>query len=138
MRRAYLVGHSLGARACLDVALRTLEAVAGVVAVTPIGFGHVSRTGSLLLSLIYVITEAEPQPSALPDPGRATGRPDIDSLSGVKVPTLLVWGTRDRYLPVAQANRAAEMLPHAELRVLPNRGHTLTRRHRSKESPSGY
>lgn len=39
------------------------------------------------------------------------------------VPTLLVWGERDPILPVAHARACAELLPSAQLEVVPKAGH---------------
>ena len=41
------------------------------------------------------------------------------------LPTLIVWGDRDRIIPVAHAYRAAEAIPGARLEVLEGAGHFL-------------
>ncbi|MBI4261171.1 MAG: alpha/beta fold hydrolase [Actinobacteria bacterium] len=41
----------------------------------------------------------------------------------VRVPTLIVWGTRDRLVPVRLASRLHDALPSAELTLLPGVGH---------------
>ncbi len=41
------------------------------------------------------------------------------------VPTLIVWGDRDRIIPVAHAYRAAEAIPGARLEILEGAGHFL-------------
>jgi pimeloyl-ACP methyl ester carboxylesterase len=41
------------------------------------------------------------------------------------LPTLIVWGDRDRIIPVAHAHRAAEAIPGARLEVLEGAGHFL-------------
>jgi len=41
------------------------------------------------------------------------------------LPTLIVWGDRDRIIPVAHAYRAAQAMPGARLEVLPGAGHFL-------------
>jgi 4,5:9,10-diseco-3-hydroxy-5,9,17-trioxoandrosta-1(10),2-diene-4-oate hydrolase len=38
-------------------------------------------------------------------------------------PTLIIWGGRDRVLPVANARRMAQEIPGAQLRILPEAGH---------------
>lgn len=42
------------------------------------------------------------------------------------VPASILVGERDRLTPVRLAKRLAELIPHAELHVLPGRGHMLT------------
>ena len=44
-------------------------------------------------------------------------------LAEVRVPTLIVWGDRDPYLPVAQARRAHQLIPGSRLEVFPRCGH---------------
>ncbi len=41
------------------------------------------------------------------------------------VPTMIVWGDRDRIIPVAHAYRAAEAIPTARLEILEGAGHFL-------------
>lgn len=46
------------------------------------------------------------------------------SLDGIECPVLLVWGTRDRILPVRRYSpRLRELVPRAEWRELPGLGH---------------
>jgi pimeloyl-ACP methyl ester carboxylesterase len=39
------------------------------------------------------------------------------------VPTLLIWGERDRIIPLAHGVRAHELMPHSRLEVFPGAGH---------------
>jgi len=41
------------------------------------------------------------------------------------LPTLIVWGDRDRIIPVAHARRASEAIPNARLEILEGGGHFL-------------
>ncbi len=51
---------------------------------------------------------------------------EVDGLGTLAdVPTRLMVGERDRLTPVSHARRLAELVPHAELEVLPGRGHML-------------
>ena len=47
----------------------------------------------------------------------------LDRLHLMQQPVLLIWGARDRTLPVAQAHRAARLIPHCQLEILPDCGH---------------
>ena len=47
----------------------------------------------------------------------------FDGLRGVRVPVLLQWGGRDRWVPPSQAAAFRARLPGAELRVYPDAGH---------------
>jgi pimeloyl-ACP methyl ester carboxylesterase len=44
-------------------------------------------------------------------------------LAGITVPTLLIWGERDRVVPPSLGERLAAVLPDATLVVLPDCGH---------------
>lgn len=45
------------------------------------------------------------------------------SIPHITQPTLIIWGDRDRVLPVANARRIQKNIPGAQLRVLPQTGH---------------
>ncbi len=44
-------------------------------------------------------------------------------LHRITVPTLLVWGEKDKVLPVGRAKAWAEKLPNAEVKIIPGAGH---------------
>lgn len=45
-------------------------------------------------------------------------------LAGIRQPTLVVWGARDRFFPTSHGRRAAAAIPRAVLRVMPDAGHS--------------
>jgi pimeloyl-ACP methyl ester carboxylesterase len=47
----------------------------------------------------------------------------VDSLPSLKIPTLVVWGARDRVFPECQARDAVAHLPEGSLAVIPECGH---------------
>lgn len=47
----------------------------------------------------------------------------LETLSGVRCPSLLIWGADDKVTPVHFATRLMEALPQAELRVIPHVEH---------------
>lgn len=51
--------------------------------------------------------------------------PIRDTLASVTVPTLIGWGERDPFFPVAVGERTAELIPGARLRVYAGAGHFL-------------
>ena len=68
--------------------------------------------------------------TSLPTMGRffgALGEHDeseaLEALDGI--PTIVLVGDRDKLTPPRHAHRLAELVPHAELRELPGRGHML-------------
>jgi pimeloyl-ACP methyl ester carboxylesterase len=56
------------------------------------------------------------------NPPRSTGRLAGD-LRRLDRPALVIWGGRNRFVPVAQAERQRESFPRAEVAVLPHAGH---------------
>jgi len=55
----------------------------------------------------------------------ATDRALREGLEGFDRPTLLLWGENDRIVPPGYARDWREVLPHAELAVVPNGSHLL-------------
>jgi pimeloyl-ACP methyl ester carboxylesterase len=51
----------------------------------------------------------------------------VDELHTLAVPTLILHGEEDRYVPVSWARRAHTLIKDSELSVLPQCGHWLTR-----------
>jgi pimeloyl-ACP methyl ester carboxylesterase len=43
----------------------------------------------------------------------------------INLPVLVVWGTEDRWIPVDQGRRLADLVPGAELRLVPEAGHLI-------------
>ncbi|MEX0761447.1 MAG: alpha/beta fold hydrolase [Dehalococcoidia bacterium] len=78
----------------------------------------------------YEVTTAEGHPEALrrnlPSFANIGGQryvfPDSD-LRSLSVPTLIIWGEKDRFFPVSHAKRAARLIPDSRLQVLPDTGH---------------
>ena len=47
----------------------------------------------------------------------------VDQLPLLKIPTLVVWGARDRVFPQSQAKEAVAQLPEGSLSLVPECGH---------------
>jgi len=54
---------------------------------------------------------------------RSDPRAHLGVEARVRVPTLIVWGERDRLLPASEGERMASRIAGAELRVIPDAGH---------------
>lgn len=50
-------------------------------------------------------------------------QPDPNRLSGLDIPTLILWGEQDTWIPVADAYRFDEVLPNSQLLIYPDAGH---------------
>ena len=53
--------------------------------------------------------------------------PSLDDLRKITVPTLIIWGDRDQFLPIENAVELYRLIPNAELAVVPNADHFVTR-----------
>jgi pimeloyl-ACP methyl ester carboxylesterase len=53
--------------------------------------------------------------------------PAEDDLKQISVPTLIIWGDRDQFLPVEDAVELYRLIPNSQLAVLPNANHFVTR-----------
>lgn len=122
-----LVGHSFGARICLDAALRNHEKVSKLILIDASGLGKVSKFGSTLLTVFRVIRnllrQPQPYPKFLVREGDDYNHVGIEKLAGLNVPTLLVWKRYDPYLPVSNGRNTVRIMPDAKLVTLPGFGH---------------
>jgi len=53
--------------------------------------------------------------------------PTEDDLKQISIPTLIIWGDRDQFLPVEDAVELYRLIPKAQLAVVPNADHFVTR-----------
>jgi pimeloyl-ACP methyl ester carboxylesterase len=122
-----LVGHSFGARLCLDIALQHPEKVRKLVLVDAAGLGNISRLGNIVLTgfwaLRKLLRRPQPHPQFLYREGEDPLWLCVDQLPDLKTPTLLIWKRYDIYLPLDIARRAVKMIPDARLEVVPGYGH---------------
>jgi pimeloyl-ACP methyl ester carboxylesterase len=122
-----LVGHSLGGRVCLEIALRHPKMVRRLVLIDTAGFGRLARWGLFLgaaaWSVRKVLKRTQPYPRFLKKVGEDKDWLCLDELPTLNVPTLIVWNSRDPYYSVDGAIRAKELIPQARLEVFQGFGH---------------
>ncbi|OGO18097.1 MAG: hypothetical protein A2Z15_06090 [Chloroflexi bacterium RBG_16_50_11] len=127
LEKPALVGHSLGGRFCLDVAIKHREKVSKLVLIDTTGLGKMSVFGNALQTFFWglrkVLKQPQPYPTFLMKPGEKFHRSYDEDLRQLTVPTLLVWKRYDPYLPVALARKAKRLMPDAKLAVLEGYGH---------------
>jgi pimeloyl-ACP methyl ester carboxylesterase len=87
-------------------------------------YGDTARVTAGLVDRYYELTRRTGNRGALPS-RFSQSRPGADTalLSRVTMPTLLMWGARDRLIPAATAARFQHMLPGSRLIVYPGLGH---------------
>ena len=132
-----LAGHSLGALVSVRVAALRPELVRRLVLISPPGIRPrrsplayawpLARTvlrmrPAFLARLSYDALRAGPR--NLARGGLHVASADVTAeLAAVAAPTLLVWGARDRVVPVEEAPAWLERLARARLVVIPGAGH---------------
>ena len=122
-----LVGHSLGGRVCLEIALHHPEQVSRLVLVDTVGFGPVSRSGNALIMASRRLRKLVRKSLSYPVLLKGDGEPEhwlcMDKLPQLKMPTLLIWKRYDPYFPLSLPLKAKKLIPNATLVVVPGYGH---------------
>jgi 4,5:9,10-diseco-3-hydroxy-5,9,17-trioxoandrosta-1(10),2-diene-4-oate hydrolase len=130
IKKASLMGHSLGGGIALSFALRFPNMVERLIIVDSVGLGKGVSTLAKVLTPIYALT-------ALLRVGRAAlvvskrwMKPPVNfanKLHEIQAPTLIIWGARDRILPVTQGYAAHKLIKNVQLHIFPKCGHTPQR-----------
>jgi pimeloyl-ACP methyl ester carboxylesterase len=134
LEKLSLVGHSFGARVCLDVALKRQEQVNRLVLADASGLGKISGLGNALFTAFWalrkVLRRPQPFPRFLSKEGDDYNFVGSEVLQSLQTPTLLIWKRFDPYMPLSVARRAGELIPGARLAVLPGLGHAPNKQNR--------
>jgi pimeloyl-ACP methyl ester carboxylesterase len=153
LRRFHMVGASLGGRLAVEFAIAHEARVRRLALVAPAGLTdphhpapdfraipQIEQPAYLVedLSTIRPFWPEEPDAAfwqARAREGATAGRllrgaPEdserlIQGLQRVRIPTLLIWGERDRMIPPQTASIWKTHLPHADVTLIPNAGHLL-------------
>ncbi len=153
LRGVHLVGASLGGWVAAEAAVRSTERLASLTLVGPAGLHMkgVPRPDTFLWTeeqatraLFHDQALADAMLAVVPDEAEldrrlknrfATARlawaprwhdPHLHKwLHRIDVPTLILWGGEDRYLPAVYAEHWAGLIPGAEAVVLPGIGHVV-------------
>ena len=127
--RVTLVGHSLGARVILEVALHNPEVVEGLLLIAPLGFGDLTLAGRLLSTGTWWVNRLLRRRQPFPQLEVHLTEPDMNAFSGIKCESLLIWGSRDPYFPQSHSDRALRAIPNSSLYVYEGAGHAAHRSH---------
>jgi pimeloyl-ACP methyl ester carboxylesterase len=129
-----IVGHSLGGRVALDIALNHPDRVRKLALIDTTGFSRLARWGSFLGTMAYLIRRLlgrpQPYPRFMMENGAVPDWVCLDRLPELKMPILILWNRRDPYYTVKGALRAKELMPQAQLEIMPRYGHAPHRTER--------
>jgi pimeloyl-ACP methyl ester carboxylesterase len=136
VERAAVVGHSRGGLVAAKLAAAKPDLVERLALIAPAGGEIASTRRAHVLPLVRTVARAHPHVlvnvardalrSGPLELWRASGEvtgATVDELGAVRVPTLIVWGERDRLLPPSRAEAFRALIPDARLVVLPKVGH---------------
>jgi pimeloyl-ACP methyl ester carboxylesterase len=136
---AIVIGVSFGCQVAIDLAARHPAAVDRVVLVGPTCDPDARTAGRLALrwarnaprssprlapSVVHDLIDAGPWRSAR-TLRRALDDPVEEKLGQIEAPTLVVRPERDHLVPPSWTERVADLIPDAELLVLPKAGHSI-------------
>jgi len=157
LERFYLMGHSLGGGVALNFAINYPDKIKKLVLVSSLCLGReialwlrvlsipgiIKALGSVFSAVMagikWVTEQLNPARYIMAlSPSAVTIGSTISTfyqqtlslekrLPELKMPTLLVWGSRDPIVPVMQAYRAALAIPNCEVKVFEKRGHNVHR-----------
>jgi pimeloyl-ACP methyl ester carboxylesterase len=131
---AVLVGHSMGGLVCASFAAERPELVQALVLVAPAGAPRPRAGHAYARGLVRTFLSARPALiRTIAEDALRTGPEALlhgalfvagSSFSGrVSAPTLLIWGARDRLIPVELAADWQRAIPQARLEVIDGAAH---------------
>ncbi len=127
LEKPVLVGHSFGARVCLDVVRLHQEQVRKLILIDASGLGKISTLGNVLFTTFWalrkLLRKPQPFPRFLAKEGEDYSWAGSETLQNLSMPTLLVWKRYDPYMPLSITRRALRLIPNSRLEILPGYGH---------------
>ncbi len=148
-----LLGHSFGGQVAAYLAATAPQLISrlilsGASAIRPernlkrASFSLMAKTGKIFFSLPLLKNFSAPAQKFLykladsPDYGQTSGlkreifkkitRQDLtQELKLINTPTLIVWGTLDSYVPLANGKKIAALIPNSRLEIIPGGKHGL-------------
>jgi pimeloyl-ACP methyl ester carboxylesterase len=152
LRRAVLIGHSMGSAIALTLAIHHPEYVVGLglisggarLRVHPDLLNYAADMTTYVKAADFLVscsfsTNAPPRLAELASKRMLETRQSVflgdllacdrfnvmDRLGGVQQPTLVVCGTEDQMTPLRYAQFLSNTIPNAKLTVIPNAGHMV-------------
>ncbi|MCB0076864.1 MAG: alpha/beta hydrolase [Anaerolineales bacterium] len=139
LERVNLVGHSMGGYIALHLAATAPARVTRLALLDSVGMPTQTNTLGMMGRVLKGIRHSSPSfiPTVIGD-GLRTGPPTLLRLTDeilavdarpllreIRVPTLVMWGTRDTLLPAKLGRRMAALIPNASFKLVPRAGHNV-------------
>jgi 4,5:9,10-diseco-3-hydroxy-5,9,17-trioxoandrosta-1(10),2-diene-4-oate hydrolase len=131
IKKASLIGHSLGGGIALSYILRFPNKVEKFVLVDSFGLGDGYNFLCKFVGTMFMIRDFILRKKPLPSRQMADVSSEgndravfLQKLPEIKSPALIVWGSKDFYFPVSQAYAAHELLENSRLHVFEQCGHS--------------
>lgn len=126
-----LIGHSAGGRFALAYTLRYPTSVKDLVLMSSAGISQKPATKKRLSKAIYAFSAESIADNEHLQYYKETFRNiyDLaleDQLNKVMCKTLIIWGEKDKVIPLRKGERMHGLLPNSELKVFKGVGHMLT------------
>jgi pimeloyl-ACP methyl ester carboxylesterase len=153
LEKPILLGHSFGGQVAVNLVANNPELfsqliLSGAAAIRPEKrikraiFGFLARAGKVFFRLSFLHKTQKLAKKIL---YKAADSPDFEETSGmkreifkkvirqsqenmlekIKIPTLVVWGSRDSYVPLSDGRKIAQKIPGAELEIVEGGKHGL-------------
>lgn len=139
IKRASIVGHSLGGRIAVVMGARYPQLVENLILIAPAAVKPMTLRRLILRPLralgrlmprtireivVARVSDVDGQNIKLRDLYKAVVKYDLTSeLSKIKPPTLVIWGEKDSILPLSLMSVYKTQLPNARVRVVWEAGH---------------
>ena len=121
--RAHLVGHSLGGRVAIEIALTRPERTGRMAVIAPMGFGRLSAAGFALGFAHWGMHRATLRTLPYPDLDVRLDDARLRAGAPVGAPTKVIWGEGDMFFPARYAARAVAAMPGASAEIVEAAGH---------------
>lgn len=86
-------------------------------------YGNNEKVSEELVNRYFALLLREGNRDALVNRRRSKKTRQDWNLKEINAPTMIMWGKKDTWIPVAMADSFKQVIPHAQLKIYPNAGH---------------